>query len=231
LTVEVIRAAPAALWVLFALFAYLTLRPVIRRRFEQLSTVKTYGVEMSFAGPLLEAAGAQVDNAESPGETPGGAEAAPPTASERRGGVSRLEHAAPYLEGRSILWVDDRPQPNAPLVALLRKAGLSVDDASTTAEAIAKVRTAKYDLIITDMVRADEGKDVNAAVSLLDALAAGSWRVPVILFTDRRGLERGVPDGFFAYTSSSDNLVQCVIDVMERIAFGVGVRTPRRPRG
>ena len=53
LTIELIRAAPAAFWVLFALVVYLTLRPVIRRKLDNLATVRTQGVEMSFAAALL----------------------------------------------------------------------------------------------------------------------------------------------------------------------------------
>ncbi|MDT5028862.1 MAG: hypothetical protein QOE61_5288, partial [Micromonosporaceae bacterium] len=39
---------------------------------------------------------------------------------------------------------------------------------------------------------------------------------------------QGLPPGLFAYTSGGDNLVQYVIDVMERIQFGIGMRVPVR---
>lgn len=224
MTLEIIRAAPAALWVLFALFVFLALRSVIRDRLTHLSTVRTGTVEMSFAEPLLEAARVQDGGGVSTDE-PG---APAPSASESRAAVSRLEHAAEYLAEGRILWVDDHPEWNSSLATLFRKAGMTVDSPRSTTEAMQLLTKRSYDLIITDMTRHTEEPAPGAAYTLLDSLVEHGARTPVILFSSSFDSTRGVPFGLFAYTSSGDNLVQYVIDVMERVKFGVGMRIPSR---
>jgi len=229
LTVELIRAAPAALWVLFALFAYLTLRPAIRRKLDNLATVRTHGVEMNFAAALLEAATTEdqgVDN--TPGETQAPAIEPEPTDRERRGGVTRLEHAAEYLLGRRILWVDDKPGRNASLAVLFRRTGMSVEQATSTDEAVANLKRGKYDLVITDGYRAEEGPTTRADKKLIEAIGRGPQRIPVVLFTNRQTIQEGTSAELAAFTTDGDNLVQEVIDIMERLWFGISPRRPRR---
>lgn len=230
ITIELIHAAPAALWVVFALFAYLTLRPVIKRRLENVAIVRTSGFEVTFesATSLLQAATAEREMGEgspSPNDLP--QEESAPTAGERRGGIERMAHAAQYLRDRRILWVDDRPQRNKALKELFRDAGMRVDSVMSTTAAITKLKTTTYDLIITDMNRTSEGGDVAAAHTLVHQLADRRLRIPVILYSVHRP-DNDFPPGLFAHTSRSDNLVQDVIDAMERIWFGIGMRVPTR---
>jgi CheY-like chemotaxis protein len=229
IVIELIHAAPAALWVLFALFAYLTLRPVIKSRIARLASVKTHGVEINFENTanLLQEATAELEEEKQQitDAVDQSSEEATPTAGERRGGVARLEHAAAYLVDRTILWVDDHPNRNRALKQIFANAGIKVDSVRSTSSALTKVRSRTYDLIITDMYRASEGGELEAAYVLMEKLAERRIRIPVILYSDFKR-EAGIPAGIFAYTSSSDNLVQYVIDVMERIWFGIGMRVP-----
>src|SRR5262245_25897898 len=229
--IEIIHTAPAALWVLFALFAYLGLRSAIRPQLGRLSTVSAPGFEVKFAEQLLDAAHKQdavgADAGTEPDPDAAGPLPAPPTANERRAAVSRLEHATEFLQGGSILWVDDRPQSNASLMTLFRTVGMTVDSARSTSEALDLMQAGAYDLTITDRRRPEEGS--SAAYALVEAMAERGLKVPVILFTSRFDPRRGTPPGLFAYTSGGENLVQYVIDVMERIKFGVSVRVPYRP--
>jgi CheY-like chemotaxis protein len=125
--------------------------------------------------------------------------------------------------------VDDHPRRSAALATLLRQVGIRVDQVQTTTDALNQLGSGTYDLIITDMFRRDEG-ETRAALTLRDELAERSSRIPVVLFTNRQSMGACIPDGFFAYTTDGDTLIQYVIDVMERIEFGVGMRVPRRPR-
>jgi CheY-like chemotaxis protein len=180
---------------------------------------------MDFAATLLEAQQTQgIGTTQGPNDSP------PPSASERRGTVSRLEHAAEYLHDRRILWVDDHPELNASLVTLFRKAGMTVDTVRSTQEAIEVLRRQPFDLIISDMRRDTEEPAATAAYTLVETLADKGIRVPVILFTGHLDTRPGLPPGLFAHTSGGDNLVQYVIDVMERIQFGIGMRVPVRQR-
>jgi CheY-like chemotaxis protein len=225
MTVEIIRAAPAALWVVLALFVYLTLRTVITAQFTRLRSLNGPGFTMDFAAPLLEAQQTQdIGTMQGPNDSP------PPSASERRGTVSRLEHAAEYLHDRRILWVDDHPELNTSLVTLFRKVGMTVDTVRSTQEAIEVLRRQPFDLIISDMRRDTEEPAATAGYTLVETLADKGIRVPVILFTGHLDTRQGLPPGLFAHTSGGDNLVQYVIDVMERIQFGIGMRVPVRRR-
>src|SRR5690606_28472441 len=225
-------AAPAALWVLFALVVYLTLRPVIRRKLDNLATVRAQGVEMNFAAALLKAATAESQEADlEPAESAGPAESAETaepqtTDSERRGGVSRLDHAAKFVAGRRILWVDDRYNRNVSLVTLLRSVGVSVDQAASTDEAAVMLRRTKYDVVITDGYRPEHGSK-RADLAVIDAVRGNTHRPPVILFSSRRTIEKGTSSELFAFTSNSDTLIQYIVDVMERLWFGVPTRRPR----
>jgi CheY-like chemotaxis protein len=226
LTIEIIRAAPAALWVLFALFVYLSLRTVIKAQLKRLSAISgPGGVRVEFE-KLLEEQQAR-DAAASKGDDDTGPQ---PTANERRGTVARLEHAAEYLNGGRILWVDDHPEWSEPIATLFRRTGMTVDEVRSTRDAIERLRTQSFDLIITDMSRDTEEAAHKAGAVLIDTLARMGVAIPVILFSRHIDTTRGLPKGLFAYTTSGDNVVQSVVDVMERVRFGISTRTPARRR-
>jgi CheY-like chemotaxis protein len=224
MTIEIIHDAPAALWVLFALLVYLTLRPVIKTQLGKLRSVDGLGVRLDFAEALLEAQTKADHSAAEPEDAPA------PSARERRSAVSRLEHAAEFMTGRTILWVDDHPEWNTPVATLFRRVGMTVETVKSTRDALDALRGTSFDLIITDMRRETEEPGTTAGVTLLDALAKQRIATPVILFSGHTDVRRGLPPGLFAYTSGGDNLVQYVIDVMERVGFGVPMRTPFRRR-
>ena len=222
LTIEIIRTAPAALWVLFAVFVYLSLQTVIKAQFGRLQTLNGPGFSMDFAASLLAEQRAH-DTAAEHGQ---GNSSPPPTASERRAAVSRLEHAAEYLAGGRILWVDDHPDWNTPVATLFRRAGMIVETVRSTHDALGILRGQSFDLIITDMRRETEESPATAGTRLVETLAERGVATPVILFSGHVDTRRGLPQGLFAYTTGGDNLVQSVIDVMARIRFGIAMRTP-----
>jgi CheY-like chemotaxis protein len=217
--VEAIKIVPAILWVVFAALVFLTLRRAILPQFGRLSTVKTPVFEASFtekAEKLLGQAAAIVEN----GPPPEGERQTAPTASERRGTVSRLEHAIDYLKGGRILWVDDHPEWNGSLVSLFREVGMIVDTSQSTDQALSRLRSHSYDIVITDMRRDTEEPADVAGMTLLSALDRHLAPLPVIVFAAAFDPMRGVHPGIFAYTNRTDDVVQYVIDLMERIKFG-----------
>lgn len=63
-------------------------------------------------------------------------------------------HVAARLAGKSILWVDDRPEQNSYEIAALHKLGLRVTPVTTTESALGQIRkNGPFQLIISDMVR------------------------------------------------------------------------------
>ena len=205
-----VKTIPSVLWVVFAALVYLTLRRALIPEFQRLSRLKAPGVELTFAQRLLdEAVTAEAD----------GQMAAPP-ASDRRAAVSRLEHALDVMRDGRILWVDDHPSSNASLTSLFTRVGMHVDSATSTAEALERLASKSYDIVITDMRRDTEQPAETAGITLLNAMAARGIRLPVLMFTANFDPADGVHSGIFAYTKSADNAVQYVIDLMERIKFG-----------
>jgi CheY-like chemotaxis protein len=208
--IEAVRTVPGILWVVFALIAFTALRGPIAAKLGQVSNVKAPGVEFTFdaAERLLDEAAARAD-----------AEHVP-SAADRRSAVSRLEHAFDLLRHGRLLWVDDNPDWNRPLIDLFRQLGMTVDIARSTSEALPLARSRAYDLVITDMRRDTEQPSSDAGITLINQLREYGISAPVIVFAARFDPNLGVHPAIFAYTNAADELVHFVIDIMERVRFG-----------
>ncbi|MEU0660254.1 response regulator [Streptomyces lavendulocolor] len=204
LWIKVIGTVPAVLWVAFAATVYLTLRgTIIDRMVPRLTAVRAMGVEVELAGELLDRA-----QEERP---------SPDTPTARRTALGRLAHAGELLPGGRILWVDDHPEGNTPLVQLFRAAGMHVDLARSTEEAAPLLRRRSYDVLITDMGRHG---DPRAGITLLRLLDEYDVRTPALVYTGSWDPERGVDRRLFAGTTVPTELVHFVIDLMERSRLG-----------
>ncbi|MFH8573366.1 response regulator [Streptomyces sp. NPDC017993] len=204
LWLKLIGTLPAVLWVAFASLVYFTLRGTIMQRLvPRLTAVRALGVEVELAGELL-------DRAQDESQ-------ASVSATARRTALGRLEHAADVLQGGKMLWVDDRPEGNAPLVELFRTAGMHIDIALSTKEATPLFRRRPYDVIISDI---DRSGDRQAGIKMLRLLEQYHLDVPVLIYTGRFNPERGVDRRIFAATTAPVDLVHYVIDLMERARLG-----------
>jgi CheY-like chemotaxis protein len=204
LIAKLIDTAPAVLWVVFALIVFLSVRKVLLPQLARLSTVKAGVVEFAFAARLIDTATAQAEGSARVG------------AGERRAVVDRLDHAADFLRGGRLLWVDDRPELNSALEELLRAYGVTVDNARTSSEATEKMRRGAYDVIVSDMNRDGER---DAGYGLARAIAAAGDSAPLLIYSDGVDPEHGMPY-VFGWTNRADDLIHYVIDVMERAHFG-----------
>ncbi|WP_174535858.1 response regulator [Micromonospora chalcea] len=211
IAVELIKAVPGILWVAFAALVYLSLRNAIIPQIGRLHSVKTPMIEFGFAEQLLVEAAARSEAS------------APPSVSEQRAAVCRLQHAAEILKGGRILWVDDNPEWNLPLIQLFRQLGMTVDTSHSTDEAMSHLGSRSYDLILSDMRRDTERPAESAGITLLDALGRRGVRSPVIIASAGFDPQIGVHPGIVAYTNGVDDIVHHVIDVMERIKFGTAL--------
>lgn len=177
--IKLIETIPAVLWVAFAATTYFTLRgTIVQRVVPRLTAVRALGVEVDLAGELLDRAQEGSRSIV--------------TAAGRRTALGRLEHAADVLQGGKVLWVDDRPEGNAPLVELFRAAGMHIDLAPSTEEAVPLFRRRPYDVIISDLDR--EG-DPQAGVKMLRILEQYNVSVPVLIYAGRFDPERGLTEG------------------------------------
>src|SRR5207245_7907114 len=77
----------------------------------------------------------------------------------KRSVIDRLRTHADLLARARILWVDDHPENNTPLTELLRQFGATVDTPRSNSEALALLGASRYDVIISDVARDQEGQD------------------------------------------------------------------------
>lgn len=202
---KIIDIIPAMTWVLLATVAFFALRselhPLLRRT-KSLSF--PFGTAHFGEGiELLQEAAARNGASVSPRQS--------------RAAVGRLDHAAEALAGGRLLWVDDLPGNNRQIVELLQRAGLTIDLALSTDEAVGMLQRHGYDVVITDMRRGD---DPQAGLRLIEELDELGIRVPTLVFTGSFDPMLEVHPEIFAYTTDVDELVHLVIDVMERVQFG-----------
>lgn len=204
-------AIPSVLWVAFAVLVWLGVRKALLPQLGKLSSVNAAGVELRFAEKLLEDASQNAGYVAEGGAAP---------ASERRAVVSRLDHAIDIMRDGRILWVDDHPEGNEPLIELFTKLEMVVDIARSTDEGLELLRRRSYDLVLTDMHRETEKPASTAGLTLINKIEGLRIRLPIVISAAQFDPQRGVHPAVFGYTNEPNEVVNLVIDIMERIKFG-----------
>jgi CheY-like chemotaxis protein len=141
---------------------------------------------------------------------------------------ARISRNAGLVRGRRVLWVDDKPQGNASERRFLRSAGICVENATSTAEALARLELDEYDAVITNQKR--EGSD-RAGEELAEQARAAGETVPFVAYILHRD-PRPTPVVFWAVTDRPDELVHILLDIFERAAAtgeAAGTRAASRP--
>ena len=97
----------------------------------------------------------------------------------------------PNSPRHSVLWVDDNPGNVRPLVDALLSLQIPVDQVRTMGEALTKVRTGDYGVVVTDTSRVDDGttRDEQAGLHLIQALRKDGNRIPIFVYTQNKGLD------------------------------------------
>jgi CheY-like chemotaxis protein len=114
------------------------------------------------------------------------------------------------LLGARILWVDDHPDNNRYERQALEALGIIVDLATSTDEALEKLRRQQYKLVISDMGRPP---DRRAGYTLLDAMRQGGNHTPFVIYAGSRAPEHGAEarrHGAVGSTNSPQELVTMV---------------------
>lgn len=85
-----------------------------------------------------------------------------------------------------VLWVDDHPENHAQLIEQLNNKEISVAQEKTTDEAISRLATSKFDLVISDMHRIEFRKAHHeAGIELIKAIREHELAMPIIVFFGR----------------------------------------------
>src|SRR5207247_2230654 len=113
------------------------------------------------------------------------------------------------LGGKRVLWVDDEPQNNEHGIKALQAQGVEVVICKTTQEALNKVERVKFDVIITDQLRHEDGirKD-RAGYELIGQLRQAGVKVPVILSTAFPNEEEARRLGFYDTATTQNGLFE-----------------------
>jgi CheY-like chemotaxis protein len=119
--------------------------------------------------------------------------------------------------GRStVLWVDDRPSNNVHERQALEALGISFVIATSTDEALEKLKARSFDAIISDMGRPP---DPQAGYTLLDKLRASGDRTPFIIYAGSRAPEHRAEArrrGSIGCTNRPDELFEMVLSALQR---------------
>src|SRR5207245_6927541 len=83
------------------------------------------------------------------------------------------------LEGASVLWVDDRPMNNTYERQALEALGIQFTISRSTEDALERLQTKSYNLIISDMARPP---DPQAGYTLLEQVKARKITTPFIIY-------------------------------------------------
>jgi CheY-like chemotaxis protein len=90
---------------------------------------------------------------------------------------------------RAILWVDDFPQNNTSIAEALRSLDIRVDTALATDEALGRLETEQYGLIISDLGRREPGgENQMAGLDLINAVRQSGRSTPIFIYAGRRGM-------------------------------------------
>ncbi|HRQ42195.1 MAG TPA: response regulator [Chloroflexota bacterium] len=90
---------------------------------------------------------------------------------------------------RLILWVDDQPKNNSFLIQGLQDQGIQVVTALSTNEAIEKFQNVRFDRVITDMGRQEDGRfNPVAGIELTKIIRRTNANVPIFAYTSSRGM-------------------------------------------
>jgi CheY-like chemotaxis protein len=221
-TADLLRAIASLLWVAIGIAVVLLLAKVLVARSGQL---KTLGVGPT--GLTMEFVEAKVDQAIRAEVQPSGERVGQ---AAKRSVVDRLQRNADLLADARILWVDDHPENNTPVIDLLRRFGSVVETPRSNSEAVALLAGARYDVIISDVSRDDEGPNSELMGVELASEVFARWSQQIILFTARfnpatlpgksegerltmvRELERTV----FGRTNRMDVALHLIMDILER---------------
>ncbi|MBV9985458.1 response regulator [Bradyrhizobium sp.] len=202
---KVLTSVAYLLWPLLGFYFIYTFGQKIIDFLSRLSegSVKAFGIEAK-----VIAANAIVQ-ADLKSETAGASEGGPSSSSqvaEIRRIASVVTNTFPEeFQGRSILWVDDKPENNSLEIEALTALGLSIRTVTDTETAISDLKTSHFDVVISDMKR---GSNYEAGYELLK-LTLDLPIVPPLIFYTRSKLDMDVAMrcGAFALATKASDLM------------------------
>lgn len=122
----------------------------------------------------------------------------------------RLAAAADLISGARFLWVDDHYSGNVRETETLHDLNAVIDLANSTADAEVRLKSAVYDVVLSDMTR---GADSEAGMKLIPLVGNAAGNPALIFYV---GEQRQVPSGAFGLTTRPDELFHLIVDALSR---------------
>jgi CheY-like chemotaxis protein len=118
------------------------------------------------------------------------------------------------LQGRLVLWVDDRPDNNRYERQALEALGVRFALSTSTDDALDQIHRRPFDLIISDMGRPPDSR---AGYTLLDKLRSDGNRTPFIIYAGSRApdlVQEARRRGALGSTNSPQELIRIVTQAL-----------------
>ena len=157
---HLVSLAKGIIWPLFLLVVILVFRRGLSQFFSRLSEMSFKGAGFEWSAKVAQAA-ANIEAASvSKGATTEGTPAGQPPTRKGDSSHSLQALASPAmsrnLQGRTVVWVDDKPHGNFYEARALRALGVEVIQVETTASALDLLERQPADLVISDLKRGDD---------------------------------------------------------------------------
>lgn len=219
---DLLNAIASILWVAVGIAVIVLLWKLLTQRAGSLSKfgVGPTGVTMEFAEAKIDQA---VQGADAATKRTIGRVA-------RRAVVDRLQRNADLLARARILWVDDHPENNTPVIELLRSYGATIDTPRSNGDALALLSGSRYDVVASDVARDNEGPGSELKGVELAEQVYRRWNQPTVLFTarfdpttlpgmsaeERLELVSRLQGPVFGRTNRMDEALHLIMDLIER---------------
>lgn len=127
-------------------------------------------------------------------------------------------------QSRNVLWVDDNPANNASIVKHLNGKGLNTVISLNNNDALEKLSSIEFELIISDMNR--DGNSLEG-IDLIESIRAKDNLVPIIIYSssaaaDSSKINRAMSSGANLVTSNYKQLINKVNKIVELNGVKVG---------
>lgn len=123
----------------------------------------------------------------------------------------RAQRSAALTTGARLLWIDEHPDNNTVEIRLFKRLGVVIDLATSDAEATTRLAEHVYDVVLSSWTRAGDG---DAGRAFIPTIRAAVLNPPIIFYV---GKAREVPMDAFGLTVRPDELLNLVLDALERV--------------
>lgn len=206
--IEIIRIIPSLLWLTLAcVLLVLVYEPFMQHLLPYVSSVRIGNIEvvLNRFGQLLERV-IEIAN-----KNPQWHVAVSSADKERV--IHRIRRNWDLLQGSRVLMFDDRPDTLVNEIRMLQQLEMEVEVVALTSEALARLQSGHFDLLISDIAR-PEGQS-NGIVTL-QTLREHYPALPAVFYIGNYNAEDGIPVGAFGITNRPDELVHLILDILER---------------